>query len=326
MVVVLGGGLKKPRCRHPALAMSISLDKEWYQGEDKANAREEEEEEEDYESDRSEGSNGDARKTRSGSGQDAGEADTPSGILPPPAPLYFDRSDAEWTDDDEQPPQTGTPINLRHPPPQFLQTCPAREPLGPTHVPIDPEDYHKVMARLQDPVAGKCGPVSESGYPIGNRGTLVYDQILLNAKRRVSKGTQPFYTLTSEGDHTLQFDSLFESGNLYQAYQVTDPPVPPSVPPYLLSPCLPPSVQPSILPSIPLFLPQPEPDPAMPCPRHCPYSEPSTCQIGEHEYELVMKNDYNTNGHTQWYYFQVKNVRKGVPYKFNICNFYKRWP
>jgi hypothetical protein len=64
----------------------------------------------------------------------------------------------------------------------------------------------------------------------------------------------------------------------------------------------------------------------MPCPRHCPYPEPSTCQVGEHEYELVMKNDYNTNGHTQWYYFQVKNVRKGVPYKFNICNFYKRWP
>lgn len=245
--------------------MSISLDKEWYRGDDKAHAKDDDDDEDEYESDRSDGSNGEARKSiQAGSGQD-NEAETTSGILPPPAPLYFDRSDAEWTDDDEQPPQTGTPIVLRHPPPQFLQTCPAREPLGPTHVPIDPEDYHKVMARLQTPVAGKCGPVSDNGYPTGNKGTLVYDQVVLNARRRVSKGKQPYYTLSSEGDHTLQFDSLFESGNLYQAYQV-----------------------------------------------------------GEHEYELVMKNDYNTNGHTQWYYFQVKNMRKGVQYKFSICNFYKR--
>lgn len=36
-----------------------------------------------------------------------------------------------------------------------------------------------------------------------------------------------------------------------------------------------------------------------------------------------MQNDINTNGHTQWFFFQVKNTRKGAHVQFNIKNFTK---
>ena len=36
-----------------------------------------------------------------------------------------------------------------------------------------------------------------------------------------------------------------------------------------------------------------------------------------------MQNDINTSGHTQWFYFQVKNTRKGQSVTFNIMNFTK---
>ena len=36
-----------------------------------------------------------------------------------------------------------------------------------------------------------------------------------------------------------------------------------------------------------------------------------------------MQNDINTNGHTQWFFFQVKNTRKDMTVKFNIMNFTK---
>ena len=45
--------------------------------------------------------------------------------------------------------------------------------------------------------------------------------------------------------------------------------------------------------------------------------------VGEREYELVMCNDYNTRGHTQWFYFRVLGAEAGVKYKFNIINFFK---
>ena len=32
----------------------------------------------------------------------------------------------------------------------------------------------------------------------------------------------------------------------------------------------------------------------------------------------MLKNDFNTNGHTQWYFFSVGNTRKDVTYKFTI--------
>ncbi|KAM8939176.1 cytosolic carboxypeptidase 2 [Pelodytes ibericus] len=46
-------------------------------------------------------------------------------------------------------------------------------------------------------------------------------------------------------------------------------------------------------------------------------------KIGTYEYELTLRTDLYTNKHTQWYYFQVKNTRKGVPYRFTITNLMK---
>lgn len=36
-----------------------------------------------------------------------------------------------------------------------------------------------------------------------------------------------------------------------------------------------------------------------------------------------MQNDINTNGHTQWFFYQVKNTRKNLSVTFNIMNFTK---
>ena len=46
-------------------------------------------------------------------------------------------------------------------------------------------------------------------------------------------------------------------------------------------------------------------------------------KVSDTEYNLLMQNDINTTGHTQWFYFQVKNTRKGSIVKFNIMNFTK---
>jgi hypothetical protein len=46
-------------------------------------------------------------------------------------------------------------------------------------------------------------------------------------------------------------------------------------------------------------------------------------QVGEDEYDLILKYDYGTTNYTQWFYFSVKNTRKDVRYKFNIINLVK---
>ena len=46
-------------------------------------------------------------------------------------------------------------------------------------------------------------------------------------------------------------------------------------------------------------------------------------KIGDFEYNLFLRNDYNTTAYTQWYYFRITNIRKGVNYKFNIVNMLK---
>lgn len=46
-------------------------------------------------------------------------------------------------------------------------------------------------------------------------------------------------------------------------------------------------------------------------------------QVYEFEYDLILKFDVNTRGHTQWYYFSVTNATKGKKYKFNIINLLK---
>jgi len=46
-------------------------------------------------------------------------------------------------------------------------------------------------------------------------------------------------------------------------------------------------------------------------------------KITDFEYDLYLKNDYGTNGYTQWFYFSVSNTRKDRTYRFNIVNLMK---
>jgi cytosolic carboxypeptidase protein 2/3 len=46
-------------------------------------------------------------------------------------------------------------------------------------------------------------------------------------------------------------------------------------------------------------------------------------KISDNEYDLILQNDINTNGHTQWYFFRVGNTRKGLKVKFNLLNLAK---
>eukprot|EP00792_Barthelona_sp_PAP020_P003925 TRINITY_DN1760_c0_g1_i1.p1 TRINITY_DN1760_c0_g1~~TRINITY_DN1760_c0_g1_i1.p1 ORF type:complete len:995 (+),score=192.08 TRINITY_DN1760_c0_g1_i1:71-3055(+) len=46
-------------------------------------------------------------------------------------------------------------------------------------------------------------------------------------------------------------------------------------------------------------------------------------QVTMDEYDLILSPDTNTNGHTQWFYFSVSNLRKDRTYKFNIINLTK---
>jgi len=34
-------------------------------------------------------------------------------------------------------------------------------------------------------------------------------------------------------------------------------------------------------------------------------------KISDSEYDLILSNDINTNGHTQWFFFRVGNTRAG---------------
>lgn len=44
---------------------------------------------------------------------------------------------------------------------------------------------------------------------------------------------------------------------------------------------------------------------------------------GRWDYELYLSYDLYTNKHTQWFYFSVRNMRKGQTYRFTIVNLYK---
>jgi cytosolic carboxypeptidase protein 2/3 len=46
-------------------------------------------------------------------------------------------------------------------------------------------------------------------------------------------------------------------------------------------------------------------------------------KVSDTEYNLLMQNDINTNGHTQWFFYQVKNTRRNLTVTFNIMNFTK---
>ena len=43
-------------------------------------------------------------------------------------------------------------------------------------------------------------------------------------------------------------------------------------------------------------------------------------KINENLYQLVIQNDTNTSGYSQWFFFRVKNTRKNMTIKFNILN------
>jgi CDGSH-type Zn-finger protein len=47
-------------------------------------------------------------------------------------------------------------------------------------------------------------------------------------------------------------------------------------------------------------------------------------QLSPTHYELHLHKDYNTKGHTQWYYFRVSNMQVGVSYRFDIVNLMKK--
>jgi len=53
------------------------------------------------------------------------------------------------------------------------------------------------------------------------------------------------------------------------------------------------------------------------------YPEETRLPANQHIYDLYMHNDVYTNGHTQWFYFSVTNMRAGDEVTFNIKNFAK---
>ena len=46
-------------------------------------------------------------------------------------------------------------------------------------------------------------------------------------------------------------------------------------------------------------------------------------KVTETEYNLLLQNDINTTGYTQWFFFRVGNTRKSTSVKFSILNMYK---
>jgi hypothetical protein len=45
--------------------------------------------------------------------------------------------------------------------------------------------------------------------------------------------------------------------------------------------------------------------------------------IAKYEYDLVLSNDVNSLGGTQWFYFSVEGMQQNIDYIFNIVNFTK---
>lgn len=54
-----------------------------------------------------------------------------------------------------------------------------------------------------------------------------------------------------------------------------------------------------------------------------PHPNPPWPQVFPYEYDLVLRPDINTRGHTQWFYFALSNTRAGARYKLNIINLLK---
>jgi hypothetical protein len=46
-------------------------------------------------------------------------------------------------------------------------------------------------------------------------------------------------------------------------------------------------------------------------------------KVSDSEYNLLLQNDINTNGYSQWFFFKVSNTRADAKVKFKILNQYK---
>ena len=46
-------------------------------------------------------------------------------------------------------------------------------------------------------------------------------------------------------------------------------------------------------------------------------------KVSDNEYNLLLQNDINTNGYSQWFFFKVSNTISGHKCRFNILNQYK---
>ena len=46
-------------------------------------------------------------------------------------------------------------------------------------------------------------------------------------------------------------------------------------------------------------------------------------KVTDNEYNLLLQNDINTNGYSQWFFFKVTNTMEGSKVRFNILNFYR---
>lgn len=46
--------------------------------------------------------------------------------------------------------------------------------------------------------------------------------------------------------------------------------------------------------------------------------------MAEHEYDLLLRPDYRTTRHMQWFYFKITGgIKPKTPYRFTILNFCK---
>lgn len=43
-------------------------------------------------------------------------------------------------------------------------------------------------------------------------------------------------------------------------------------------------------------------------------------KLSDTEYNLILQNDINTRGHTQWFFYRVENTFSGQAIKFNLLN------
>lgn len=46
-------------------------------------------------------------------------------------------------------------------------------------------------------------------------------------------------------------------------------------------------------------------------------------KVSDNEYHMMLQNDVNTHGHTQWFFFRVQNTKKHLSVRFNMLNLCK---